>query len=274
MIFNGLFDDAALFPPGNAPIERAVPAHRSLRARFADLVGPFVIPASRLTQLFRYAGEESPIDLSVIVTAEDAGSTLRALDRPGVRLAAIEIPAVPTAPDARDVVKLLDDALPPEIPAFVEVSWDALHVLDVLAGTRHRAKLRTGGLRAEMFPSAATLADAMAACVRRGIAFKCTAGLHHAIRHTDRATGFEHHGFLNVLLAAAALGDGSSVLIAEGHLEADYAPGIAAGVRALTADQVAETRRIFTSFGTCSVTEPVADLEALGLLPTDDRIST
>jgi hypothetical protein len=267
VIFNRLFDDAALFPPGNAPMGDAVPAHRSLRARFGDLMGPFVTPASRLEQLLPYVVEESTLDLSLIAPAEDLASALVAIDRPGLRLAAVEIPAVPTAPDARDVVKILDDVLPPDVPAFVELSWDALHVVDVLAGTRYRAKLRTGGPRADLFPSPPALADAMAACAARDIPWKCTAGLHHAIRHTDPATGFEHHGFLNVLLAAAALSDGASVLIAEGHLEAGYAQGIAAGIRALSPSQAALARRLFTSFGTCSVLEPIDDLITLGLLP-------
>ena len=38
-LFTGLFDDAALFPPGDAPMAAAVPAHRQLRARLGDLVG-------------------------------------------------------------------------------------------------------------------------------------------------------------------------------------------------------------------------------------------
>ncbi|GAA2645664.1 hypothetical protein Adu01nite_55020 [Paractinoplanes durhamensis] len=266
-MFTGLFDDAALFPPGNAPLDEAIPAHRSLRARFGDLVGPFVTPASRLPQLLAYAVEDAPLDLALIAAPDELASALRAADRPGLRVAAVEIPVQSTAPDARDTVKILDDVLPPDVPAYVELAWHARHVVEVLAGTRYRAKLRTGGLRADLFPAPAALADAMAACAARDVAFKCTAGLHHAIRHTDPATGFEHHGFLNVLLAAAALGDGESVVIAEGHLEADYGPGIAAAVRALSPAQATEARRLFTSFGTCSVLEPIADLTVLGLLP-------
>ncbi len=41
---------------------------------------------------------------------------------------------------------------------------------------------------------------------------------------------------------------------------------IAAAVRALDAETAAEIRWLFTSFGTCSTNEPVADLVSLGLL--------
>jgi hypothetical protein len=42
-----LVDDAAVFPPGNAPLPEAVAAHRQHRdAWYADLVGPLVLPAS------------------------------------------------------------------------------------------------------------------------------------------------------------------------------------------------------------------------------------
>ena len=38
-LFDGLFDDAALFPPGDAPMAAAVPAHRQLHERLGRLVG-------------------------------------------------------------------------------------------------------------------------------------------------------------------------------------------------------------------------------------------
>jgi hypothetical protein len=97
------------------------------------------------------------------------------------------------------------------------------------------------------------------------VAVKCTAGLHHAVRHTDPATGFEHHGFLNVLAACAALAAGEA---AEPWLLAD-AETLATG---WSPDRVARARAVFTSFGTCSVLEPIDDLVTLGLLPAPDRI--
>jgi hypothetical protein len=173
-------------------------------------------------------------------------------------------------------VRALDEVLPATVPAAVEVPRSAAReeVLDVLAGTRYRAKLRTGGLRPELFPSAQELAETLHACVARDVAVKCTAGLHHAVRQTDPVTGFEHHGFLNVLLAASALSAGAPPPIAVEHLRASDAGDMVAALRAWPPSRVDRARALFTSFGTCSVLEPVDDLVALGLLPIPERISS
>ena len=93
----------------------------------------------------------------------------------------------------------------PSVDVYVEVPRDDRRtaVLDAIAAAGLRAKFRTGGIRADLYPSEAELADSIRAAVDRDIAFKATAGLHHAIRNTDPHTGFEQHGFLNLLLAAA-----------------------------------------------------------------------
>jgi hypothetical protein len=163
--------------------------------------------------------------------------------------------------------------LPGDVPAAVELPRTAAgdEVLDVLAGTRYRAKLRTGGLQAGLFPSPDELAGTLSACLAREVAVKCTAGLHHAVRHTDPATGFPHHGFLNVLLAVDALAAG--VPAAAEWLQQEDGEVLAAALRSWTPDRAARARAVFTSFGTCSVLEPVEDLVALGLLPSPDRIT-
>ena len=105
------------------------------------------------------------------------------------------------------------------------------------------AVLRTGGATGDSFPSSGELAACIAAALDRELPFKCTAGLHNALRHRDDESGFEHHGFLNVLLATRASIDetGSGGLVS--------------------------ARRWFTSFGSCSVLEPLQDLVELDLLP-------
>jgi len=100
------------------------------------------------------------------------------------------------------------------------------------------------------------------ACHERQLPFKLTAGLHHAIRHTDPETGFTHHGFLNVLAAACAAADG---------VEVTEVAGLLATTQPLTLIEAVRTHRsrprpLWCGFGTCSIPEPLADLQKLGLL--------
>ncbi|MGY1683547.1 hypothetical protein [Geodermatophilus sp. SYSU D01176] len=272
-LFTRLFDDAALFPPGDAPMAAAVPAHRELGERLGDLVGPFVVPAARLGELADHLGDGGPVDVSLIAAAGDLpAAAARVATHPGLTLAAVEVPVVADAVAAREAVRVLDGVLPAGVPAAVELPRGAARdeVLDVLTGSGHRAKLRTGGVRAALFPSPEELAGTLTDCVTRDVALKCTAGLHHAVRHTDPATGFVHHGFLNVLLAVDALVTQTSTPTAW-LTETD--PGaVVAALRTWPAERAARARAVFTSFGTCSVLEPVDDLVALGLLPAPERI--
>ena len=98
------------------------------------------------------------------------------------------------------------------------------------------------------------------------MAFKCTAGLHNAVRHTAEDTGFEHHGFLNVLLATRASLDGAAHDELVELLDQRDGEVLAARARELSDDQAASTRRWFTSFGSCSIDEPRQDLTTLGLM--------
>ncbi|GIF12989.1 hypothetical protein [Actinoplanes teichomyceticus] len=260
-LFARLFDDAALFPPGNAPMAAAVPAHQR---RDSPLVGPFVLPAARLAEVGAHLDQDRPpLPVALIAAPGDLPAAAAAIARhPGLRLAAVEAPVAVDAAQARAAVRVMAAELPPGLPTAVEIPRTAgrAEVLDVLAGTGCRAKLRTGGPRADLFPAPGELAATIRACAARGIAFKCTAGLHNAIRHIDPVTGFEHHGFLNVLLAADDPAD------AEAHLRRTGGARIAAELRAWSPARAARARSVFTSFGTCDVAEPVHDLVQLGLL--------
>src|SRR5262249_35460815 len=109
-------------------------------------------------------------------------------------------------------------------------------------------------------PTAGTVAGWIDAALDRETPFKCTAGLHNAVRHTGE-DGFEHHGFLNVLVATRRAFDGAAPDEGVATLD-EREPAV------LVADvaQRDRARRWFRSFGSCSVTEPLDDLIALGLL--------
>ena len=132
-----------------------------------------------------------------------------------------------------------------------------------MAAAEHRLKLRTGGLEAHLFPPASTVAAWIDAALDRETSYKCTAGLHHAIRHRDHDTGFEHLGFLNVLLATRVAFDGGTRDEVVQVLDDHYANDLVAMARQ---SDLEGARRWFTSYGSCSVTEPLDELVGLGLV--------
>ena len=143
---------------------------------------------------------------------------------------------------------------------------DWLAAADAVAEAESHLKFRTGGLEAHLFPDAATVAAWIDAALDRETPYKCTAGLHHALRHRDHETGFEHHGFLNVLLATRRAFDGGTVAEVAEVLDDHYANDLVALAR--TSD-LAGARRWFTSYGSCSVSEPLDDLLGPGLAGGD-----
>lgn len=257
-LFHGLCDDAALFPPGNAPLESAVPQHIGYRATaFSDLVGPFVFPIPRLSELTSVPGP-----MTVSLTAPGGPATVaagiaKARSIRGVSVAAVEV-AVPEGTDL-DALATIDR----DIDIYVEIPRDTrrAQIFDVVDERGYRAKFRTGGVTADLYPGEAELAAAIHEAARREISFKATAGLHHAVRNTGVDNGFEQHGYLNVMLAAQAAQSGAS----KAELEAVLAIRDAEVVATLVAS--IETTRAFLSFGTCSIRQPLDDLIGLGLIP-------
>ncbi|GAA4818472.1 hypothetical protein ACFQ0K_09895 [Nocardioides caeni] len=237
-----LLDDAAVFPPGNLPLAEAVVAHRRHReAWYADLVGPLVVPASALGTVGDLGGE-APLDVAVVVPDARAAAATLAEAPDGVRVVALEV----TAPDIPGLQAALGE--PEGVTVYVELPRDEGRdaVIAELTGTSYRAKVRTGGVRADLYPDETELAATITALVAAGVPFKATAGLHHAARNTDPDTGFEQHGFLN-LLAAAVPGADAAALLAERDPRRLPLPD----------------HSLFGSFGTCSIAEPVEELAAL-----------
>lgn len=267
-LFTGLCDDAAVFPPGDMPLADAVPAHaRHEASPYGSLVGPFVLAAKDLSQLVALTAGYEPGSLRLSLTAplSHVPAALALLDQmAAVRLEALEV-VLPDDLAPAEVVPALQWALAERrVPVFVELPRDERRpdIVAALSGTGFMAKLRTGGVRADLYPDEKELAAAIVCLTTAGIAFKATAGLHHALRNIDPETGFEQHGFLNLLTATAAAVDGADETQLIKLLSDRDATRVAERVHALTP----AVRDAFRSFGTCSVTDPVDELTGLGLL--------
>jgi hypothetical protein len=289
-LLRGLLDDASLFPPSSLPMPAALAAHaRHAAAWYRDLAGPFVCAETRLSDLrvVLTSSGTAWIDLSLVVTggaAAVAAATDAVAADPRLRLRAVEVPVGRDADLSQaitTVVAALDAAPLAAATGYIEVPIAAIagpdgspQLIAMIDERGYRPKLRTGGVVKEAFPDKAALAVCLAELTARRIAFKCTAGLHHAVRHTAADTGLEHHGFLNVLLAVGAGAAGADADEIAGVLAQRDQLAIAAAVRSLDADAAAEIRSLFTSFGTCSTDEPVADLVSLGLLSKPGELLT
>src|SRR3954468_2126452 len=214
-----LIDHAPFFPPASLPLDEALAEHRRARAGpHAWMLRWFVAPASRLGEL------DGELRLSVVLDAPVE------LDDP--RIEAVEVP-----PGAG------------ERPVAPEV------YLEGRIEPGYGAKVRCGGARV---PSVEELAGFIRACREQDVAFKATAGLHHAL-----PTGGEH-GFVN-LLAACVFGDEETALRDE-TFELD-AESFRWRAREAGPDDLARVRReLFSGIGSCSFDEPVDELRALGIL--------
>jgi hypothetical protein len=281
-LFTHFLDDAAVFPPGSLPLAEAVPAHLAhLESAQGPLVGPFVVAASALPSLGELVQGLTARSFAVAVTVPGPGAVRAALEAaariPALDVRAVEVGVPAGVVAAEDVVPTLDRALRGElgrtadgsrVTVFVELPRDERRgaLIDELAGTAYLAKLRTGGVRADLYPDAAELGSAIVALVRARVPFKATAGLHHAVRNTDAATGFEQHGFVNVLVAVAAALEGADASEASVVLADPDGAELATTLAAWPVGQAEQVRSVFRSIGTCSIDEPVSDLAALGLL--------
>ena len=271
-LLDRLIDDAAIFPPGNAPLDVAIRDHASHRtSAYAAMVGPLLVRDVNVAQVVDLA--EGPLEIGVIGTSgplglEQALATLH--DFPHIRVVAFELPLPSGDPvsTAKDLVLALagsdDFTVSVELPrpgAYVSDAW--LAAADEIAAAGFQAKFRTGGEEAAAYPDELELAAVLSALLHHRL--KLTAGLHRAIRNTQPGTGFEQHGFLNIMVAVHRLHSGATVDEAAEVLADRDGSRMAEVVGAWNDDDAAAVRRTFCSFGSCSIIEPYEDLVDLGL---------
>ena len=274
-----LFDYAGLFPPTGLDMHSAVRNYLEYgRGAHKQALGRFVVEFDQFPYLFDAAGDYAHgIRLSLIAAPDSDWTELQRLLDKGYRIEAIEIKPVECAEILRAVNRI------PEGPdVYFEVPWNAQspQVIEAVAAAGARAKLRMGGVHADSFPCADAVANMLRGLAGHHISFKATAGLHHPLRSRHPITCAADspvatmHGFVNLACAAALVLFGgepeeASLLLGESAPDAwRLAPDLI-GWRShqWSAKQLCTVRREFLmSVGSCSFSDPIRDLEALGWL--------
>jgi hypothetical protein len=286
-------DYAGLFPP--AALDMTTAVENFARYHSGDdawALGRFIVPAARLRE-FEAAAESyfsvtshsrtwlvaalTGADLTADIDLITSFNRRQVQGSGGALVDTVELKASSTS--------ALDELLPAisrQLQAYVEipVHEDPTELIGVIGRGGARAKIRTGGVTRQAFPSPFELARFMERCIAAQVPFKATAGLHHAIRaeypltYAPDSLNGVMFGFLNVFFAAALLCAGFPVGDAERVLEETAPSAFALADReiawrhhrlSLTALEAAR-RHAIISFGSCSFTEPLDDLHTLRML--------
>ena len=299
VLLEGIVDYAGLFPPASVSLPHAVRDYAHYRASGTGwMLGRFICPASSLNEFSKVGETFLPRDagaipwrLSVIGSGNPSSDADIIADfNQRHRVCFEECGAIVDAYETRvtgsqDIARI-SDALPSDVSLYFELpaNHDPSTLIEAVAAAGHRAKLRTGGVTSDAFPSSTSVARFLACCIQLNVPCKATAGLHHALRGDYRLTYDEQSdssrmfGFVNVFLAAALLASGAREIDAIAMLdESDWSRFTVndlqigwlgpEGAHVLDRVLIAQVRQqVLTSFGSCSFTEPVNECRDLGLL--------
>ena len=290
-------DYAGLFPPCSLELEPAI-KNQAAYVRSAEnwMLASFVLPVSRLNEAAPFLDAFNS-DYPMRVSALGPGEENPAKFKTALANIVQEIRRFQSTHHGRAQVEQLEMALPKdgidaslidsiasEVAALkIKTFWEAPAAMaaKVIKLLQERAmsdrlgcKLRTGGVKADAFPSTAAVAGALAAAVSHKVPIKFTAGLHHPVRKHRDEVGTKMHGFLNVL--------GAGVMAAEHGWNAEQCAAMLESEEpgdfrfsddtfswrdwSITPNRIEQFRTIVTSFGSCSFNEPREDLRFLRLL--------
>lgn len=298
-----IIDYAGLYPPANLPLDEAFCNFVNYQTNpDAWMLSRFVIPAKRLIELTPLIPVDGEFSFTILGRSGRDADEFSA----NLELDLQEIKSFSKVHGSRVVADMFEVALPISsfddqyaLNALIKKSADLFNIngltifFEAPFGENWQAradklfyalrkvkdkhvgfKLRTGGVTPEVFPTIEQVAWAIIEARDSGIPLKCTAGLHHPVRHFNESVQTKMHGFLNVFGAgvlAAANGISQDLLqfILEDEnpesfqfSEDDFAWK---GLRVATSE-IEKIRHQVTSFGSCSFDEPREDLRKLNLL--------
>jgi hypothetical protein len=305
-----IIDYAGLFPPASLELGQAF--HNFVfysQGEYRWMLGKFIIPAKRLAELGSLLDDmtiDGKVPLSVLGSGSESVAEFNELfisdvaaikefaskysgsvsiDAFEVRLPS-EIFRNEDNSGLQDIVSgistTLENTLGKNIPVFYEVSLTIDYEAEIIRtvesiGSINRGcgyKLRTGGIEPNAFPEPEVIAFAIMTCCEFDVPMKCTAGLHHPIRHYNDEVKANMHGFMNVfaagILAYTSNLDESEiveVLTDEDPYEFMFTEnGLTWNENEITNSEIKTAREKFMlSYGSCSFNEPIDDLKAMEL---------
>jgi hypothetical protein len=286
-LLDGLIDYAGLFPPAGEDMRPALENYaRYLRGSENQYLGRFIVPVARLGELEEVGADLLPRDatpwrLSVLApdnpqAASERLARFNSEHAAGSRAGHALVDVVESKASSVGEVREGRAALARTFGVYFEVPVNERlpELVETMSQVGARAKIRTGGVTSDAFPTSRAIVEFLSVCRRFRVPFKATAGLHHPVRGDFRLT-YEPdsekstmYGFLNVFLAAAALYAGRSEKLATEILgERDASAftfdddGISwQDTRVTTAQLVACRSEFAIAFGSCSFREPVDEL--------------
>jgi hypothetical protein len=288
-------DYAGLFPPAELDMSTALQNYVQYSTGPSSwALGRFIVPVSRLAELVAGLRQIPPRQADrpwrfAALLGSNLEADLQLLDnfsrREAKAGAIIDTVEVKATSESRigEIIRLV----PRSFQTYIEIpiEREPRELLAAIAHGGRRAKVRTGGVTQDAFPQPRDLLRFLRESVGLAVAFKATAGLHHPLRamypltYADGAPSGIMFGFLNLFLAVGFLRAGMeeaevAQVLQEGQPDAVQAgdSGISWRKHHLDLKSVSDARRLgMTSFGSCSFTEPLSDLEALHLLGSSVR---
>jgi hypothetical protein len=290
-------DYAGMFPPCSLALQPALQNHASyVRSPEAWMLNGFVLPVEQFHATRQFLSEFDPshplrVAALGLKTANadafldalyEADTAIRSFSKYDVDLLSVSHLEMFLPPDVDSADLKEARAIVGNAPVFLEAPPERAEQTVALLSEHNSDeevatfgyKLRTGGVRADAFPSSAQIARALVKPATHQLPIKFTAGLHHPIRQFRDEVKTKMHGFLNVL--------GAAVLAAEHQWDADQAVMMLEDEDPVSfsftddffawrdwkidTERLQYRRRFVRSFGSCSFDEPREDLRSLNLL--------
>lgn len=288
-LLTGAIDYAGLFPPSQLTMSEAVLNYATYRnSNYAWMLGRFVVTAARLDEFYESAADFIQRDEHdrwhiAVVSGEDIVETLKQVEFFNLRHGdqaicdVLEVRATSVSKIENTVNGLRSGTTAYfEIPAGESMP----DLIAALAARGQRAKIRTGGITPEAFPTPGQIVQFVRSCLAANVPFKATAGLHHPLRcfrpltYEEGSVMGRMHGFLNLFLMTGFAREGYRANVLEDVMEEEFDEVFSFEPQAVTwrdfslnVAQIESLRQKgIQSFGSCSFDEPVADLQKLGIL--------